>query len=237
MFLSERITQAEYSDSPDRSPTQIAQDFRQLGRVNALFKFSHPFEHLIPRSLGLERCRNLTILDLGAGDGSLGRQLTTWAAKRGWKWTVADLDLRPKALNLHNGGRRLVASVQHLPFRRGSFDVVIASQMTHHLDTPAEIIQHFHEAWRVSRELVVLSDLHRNLWLYCLAHVGTVLTGCSRELRADGLVSVRRGFRVTEWRQYAKSAGITTAKVFHYFGTRIILCARKGGRDLSAALI
>ncbi len=232
MFLSERSTQAEYSDSPHRSPEQIATDFRQLGRVNALFKFSHPFEHLIPRSLGTERCRELTILDLGAGDGSLGRQLTAWAAKRGWTWKVTDLDLRPSALNLHNGDRRMVASVQHLPFADRSFDVVIASQMTHHLDSSGEIIQHFREAWRVCRELLVLSDLHRNLWLYCLAHVGTAVTGCSRELRADGLVSVRRGFRLKEWRQYAHAAGIIGANVFLYLGTRIILHAAKGRRPI-----
>ena len=228
MFLSERSTQAEYLDAPGRSPELVARDFHQLARINALFKFSHPFEYLIPRRLGTEHCRELHILDLGAGDGSLGRQLALWAGKRGWAWTFTNFDLRLTALNVHaDGSPRVLGLVQNLPFRDGSFDVVIASQMTHHLDSPSEIIQHFREAWRVSRQLVLLSDLHRNLSLYTLAHVATLLTGCSRELRGDGLISVRRGFRLNEWRKYARAAGIPGAKVTLYMGSRILLHARK----------
>lgn len=229
MFLSERSTQAEYFDSTDRSPEEIAEGYRQLGRVNRIFKFSHPFELVIPRCLGAERCAQLRILDLGAGDGLLGRELRKWAAKQGWDWEVTDLDVNLHALQLHNENWKVGASVLNLPLADNSFDVVIASQMTHHLDSPEDIRRHFREAWRVTRDLVVFSDLHRNLAMCLLVRIGTLLARCSPELAADGVISIHRSFRVGEWRKWAAEAGIPDARVNLYLGTRVLLHARKAG--------
>ena len=85
MFFGRRSTQAEYLDTPGRSPAEIAADYRELGRVNRLFKFSQPFQWVLTRRLGPSRCRELTLLDVGAGDGLLGRDLAGWAGQRGWR--------------------------------------------------------------------------------------------------------------------------------------------------------
>lgn len=227
MFLSRRSTQAEYLDTPGRAAQEIAADYRELGRVNWLFRFSHPFEWFITRSLGAERCRRLDFLDLGAGDGLLGECLSRWAARRGWTWRFTNLDLNPQALQLRPGPRNIAGSVLQLPFADGSFDVVIASQMTHHLDHDAEVVTHFREAWRVTRDALLLCDTHRNAGLYGLVWVGTLLCGCSKLLRQDGFISVRRSFRVPEWQALAALAEIPRAKVSLYLGTRLVLQARK----------
>jgi 2-polyprenyl-3-methyl-5-hydroxy-6-metoxy-1,4-benzoquinol methylase len=121
----------------------------------------------------------------------------------------------------------VVGSALDLPFADQSFDVVIASQMTHHLDQPAEVIRHFAEAWRVARLGVVISDLHRNPLLYLLVAVAVRVLGFPPAMRSDGLVSVRRAFRLGEWQTFARAAGLTTAEVWLYAGTRLILQARK----------
>ena len=64
MFFGRRSTQAEYLDTPGRSPAEIAADYRELGRVNRLFKFSHPFQWVLTRRLGRSRCRELKLLDI-----------------------------------------------------------------------------------------------------------------------------------------------------------------------------
>ncbi len=227
MFLRARSTQAESFDSPGRPATDIVAGYRQLARANRLFFFSHPFVWTLPRLLGAERCRSLTLLDVGAGDGLLGRRLEAWAQRRGWRWEVTNLDLNARALALHPGGRTVTGSALALPFPDAQFDVVIASQMTHHL-TDAEVATHFREAWRVARQAMLLSDLHRNLFLYALVWAGTWLVGFNRAMREDGLISVRRGFRLDEWRRHAAAAGIPNARVWLYAGTRIMLAARKG---------
>ncbi|MEO7298669.1 MAG: methyltransferase domain-containing protein [Verrucomicrobiota bacterium] len=227
MFLSRRATQAEYFDSPDRSFSETAESYQALSLINRLFYFTDPFQRYLPRLLGRENCRTVRLLDLGAGDGSLGEALTQWAARRGWSWEVTNLDSNPHALKLCKNKKTVMGSVISLPFATESFDVVIANQMTHHLSSDQEIAQHFCEAWRVARRGILLSDIHRNAVLYGL--IWLILHGgrFPRHFRDDGLLSVKRGFRTNDWRQLANLAKIKEAKVWPYFGARVMLSAKK----------
>lgn len=226
MFLRQRSTQAESFDSPSRPMPEVAASYRQLARANHAFFFAHPFVLTLPRLLGPEQCRSLTLLDVGAGDGLLGRRLETWAAKRGWHWAVTNLDASSQALQLNPSGRNVIGSALVLPFPDAHFDVVIASQMTHHLADP-EVAMHFREAWRVARRAVMVSDLHRNLFLLALVWLGSWPLCFSRAMRQDAVISVRRGFRLDEWRRQAEQAGIPGAQVWLYAATRIMLSAQK----------
>lgn len=226
MFLSHRSTQTEYFDLPDRPEAEIAVSFRDLNRVNRLFRFSHPFESVLPRWLGKINCERLDILDVGAGTGLLGKKLTEWAGRRGWQWRFTNLDANPVALKIGNLPDGVVGSALQLPFADGSFDLVVASQMTHHL-TDEQIVTHWREAWRVTRDAIFICDLHRNAGLYTLVWLALHLMRANPTVREDGLISVRRGFRQNEWRGLAERAGIPEASVWRYHGSRIVLQARK----------
>ena len=226
MFLSERATQAEYLDSPEISPSQVRQSFEELARINRLFLQAYPFQSPVIRWLGPERSRSLSILDLGGGDGSLARTLEAWAAQRGLSWQVTNFDLNLHALHLNTPGRNVSGSAVALPFLNNSFDLVIASQMTHHL-SDLETIQHFREAWRVTRDALFLNDLHRNLALLAVVWLAGYCTKLSPSMRADCLLSVRRGWQIREWRELSTKAGIPEARVSLHFGARIFLQARK----------
>jgi 2-polyprenyl-3-methyl-5-hydroxy-6-metoxy-1,4-benzoquinol methylase len=225
MFLARRSTQAEYFDG-DRSAAEFAAFFRALERVNRLFVFAEPFQRSLPSLLNGRGCQTASILDLGAGDGSLGKVLSHWAAQRGWQWTVTNLDVNLDALRLNPSGRNVAGSVLALPFRAGSFDAVIASQMTHHL-TDTETSLHLAEAWRVARHVIVLSDLHRNAALYLTLWLVFRLMRFPALISSDGLLSVERGWRVPELRTLATAAGLVDAQVTLYYGARVLLCARK----------
>jgi hypothetical protein len=227
MFLSRRSTQAEYSDAPGLSPGHVARNYADLGKINRLFAFAEPFQRSMVHWLGRDHVESLKILDLGAGDGSLGRTLETWAKRKGWNWSVTNLDFNETALRLHNAGQNVRGSVTALPFADGSFDLVLASQMTHHLDTDEEVRQHFAEAWRVTRDALFFTDLHRNPALLGIVWLSCVCAGLTSEMRADGVISILRGWRVPEWQRFAAAVGIPEAKVWLYFGSRIILRARK----------
>ncbi|HKI70190.1 MAG TPA: methyltransferase domain-containing protein [Verrucomicrobiae bacterium] len=227
MFLSQRATQAEYFDDRERSPAEISDFFSALARTNRLFAFAEPFQQLLPRLLGAKSCRSLSLLDLGAGDGSLGKFLTKWAARQNWDWRFTNLDISPKALRLNQSGRNVIGSVLALPFADASFDVVIASQMTHHLSTEEEVSRHFRETWRVSRSALLMTDLHRNVFLYGMLWLLFRLQHYPKHFCDDGLLSVRRGWLVRELRPLVERAGLSDARLWLRFGTRIILQARK----------
>jgi SAM-dependent methyltransferase len=191
MFFSERARQAECLDAPDRSDADIRDAYHWLGRVNHLTRFSRPFEVAIPRELGEEACRKLTILDVGAGDCLLGKCLGASARQKNWNWEFTNCDLSPRALALNGGGRNVVGSAMALPFPDNSFDVVVASQMTHHLESDADVAQHFAEAYRVARKAVLICDLHRNVFFYmALGLTLTVMRLPRWRLKTDGARNV-----------------------------------------------
>jgi len=227
MFLSRRSAQAEYFDEPDRSVEEVAEGYRLLGRVNRLFQFARPFQESLPRLLGNDACRHLTMLDVGGGDGMLQRELSQWAEKRGWNWHITCTDSNPTALSLNNSPSKVVARAEALPFPDASFDVVIASQMTHHLESDDAVRKHFAEAWRVATRAVVIYDMHRNPFLYAILCIVLRAMNMPPHFRSDGLLSVRRGFRVAEWRRLAAESGLPHARVWLEHGARITLEAVK----------
>ncbi len=226
MFLSQRATQAEYCDRPNLPAEEVADNYHQLARFNRNALVSDVFQRLLARWLGSANVQQLSILDLGAGDGYMGRSIEGYGKDHGWDWRVTNLDLNFAALRLGTSPRNIVANVCALPFADKSYDVVIASQMTHHLMNE-EVVQHFREAWRVARKAIYLTDTHRNIGLLGFMWVILRLMRMKPRFRADALLSVKRGWRVEEWRELAERAGIHPARVSLYFGSRVILQARK----------
>src|SRR5882757_620494 len=104
MFLNRRTLQAEYFDSPERAPTEVAQGYAMLNHMNRIFLLADPYRRYLPKLFGNERCRSLSFLDLGAGDGWLGNELSRWAAGRGWSWRFTNLDLNPWASSTGQSG-------------------------------------------------------------------------------------------------------------------------------------
>jgi hypothetical protein len=98
--------------------------------------------------------------------------------------------------------------------------------MTHHFnDREAEL--HLKEAWRVARRGLLFSDLHRNAFLYGLLWLLFQVRSHPQTLRRDGLLSVRRAWRLGELKTLAEIAGINQPKVHFYFGARVLLRALK----------
>ncbi len=227
MFLRQRATQAEYCDQPDLPPAEVADHYRHLARFNRLMLVADPFQRLLVRWLGREQVQQLSLLDLGAGDGWVGRRIEVWARRHGWDWRVTHLDHNFGALQLSDQRGKVAGSVCALPFQDNSFDVVIASQMAHHLSED-ETVRHFREAWRVTRDALFLTDAHRNSGALCVMWALLRALRVTPHFLSDGLLSVRRGWRVGEWTRLAGQAGISSPQVWLYYGSRVMLQARKG---------
>jgi ubiquinone/menaquinone biosynthesis C-methylase UbiE len=231
MFLSRRTMQAEYFDC-ERPEPEVRELFQYLNRLNRLFAFAEPFQRLLPK-MGQLNNTTLSILDLGAGDGSLGTALEAWATRQDWRWQVTNLDTSLAALSLNSGGTNVAASAVALPFKEASFDLVVASQMIHHSSGPTTR-QLLHEAWRVARRGILLCDLHRNAVLYVVLWLFFRFRRFPDSFRSDALLSVKRSWRVAELKQLARESGLERAEVRLYFGARVVLQAWKAAANLRA---
>jgi ubiquinone/menaquinone biosynthesis C-methylase UbiE len=115
-----------------------------------------------------------------------------------------------------------------LPLADRSVDIVLASQLLHHLErrSAATLLR---ELNRVARLGVIVADLRR----HPVAALGIWLASYPLRLhpvtRQDGVTSVRRGFTRPELEQLLREAGLAGA-VFRRPGYRLVAVWRRTGR-------
>ncbi|HYD51128.1 MAG TPA: methyltransferase domain-containing protein [Gemmatimonadaceae bacterium] len=159
------------------------------------------------------------VLDVGTG----AADLASLARARGA--LVLGVDLAPSLVR--EARRRgaldhaLVADALRLPLASGSVDVVVCSQLLHHFEweDARRLVVELH---RVSRGVVLISDLRRS-WL---AAIGFWLVSWPfrfhRVTRHDGVVSVLRGFTSAELRALVREATGREPRIVRRLGWRLV---------------
>jgi hypothetical protein len=151
------------------------------------------------------RPAQLSLLDIGAGSGDGSRLLLNWAEWRRVDMQITLIDIHPEtcaaaAIYHHNEPRVQVQQGDVFALPPASADIVIASLFIHHFPA-AQLPAVFRAMRRASRIGVVVNDLHRH-WLAWASIWGlTRLFQCSPMIQYDAPLSVRRGFRGTDFAQ------------------------------------
>jgi SAM-dependent methyltransferase len=152
---------------------------------------------------------SLSVLDVGAGGGDI----VTFVARR---MAMRGIALRPFALERHPEAARMcrecglpavLADGGALPVADRSVDIVVASQLLHHMDRQSAV-RLIREMDRVARVGVVIADLRRAFAAEAGIWVASWLLGFHPVSRHDGVLSVRRGFTVTELTGLLDEAGV-----------------------------
>jgi ubiquinone/menaquinone biosynthesis C-methylase UbiE len=180
---------------------------RQLGGIRAIQRFLPPGT-------------NLLMLDVAAGACDVSEALVERRPGR-----AVVLDLNPRGLKLAETAWPVVGDALELPFPDGTFDVVMSSLFFHHLSNE-NCVRALREMWRVTRQRILVNDLHRSVVAYFSIRVLTALFSKSRMVRHDGPISVLRAFRPSELLDIAKQTGIP-ARVYRGFPYRLVLVAEK----------
>jgi SAM-dependent methyltransferase len=164
----------------------------------------------------------LTLLDIGCGDGNLAARAVRWGRRQGIVIVPIGLERHRVAARLtrDRGIPSLVGCAGGLPVREKSVDIVIASQLIHHLSEGA-IVAFCQAADRVARRGVVIADLRRSLWALAAFQVGARLIALDTVTRVDGLTSIRRGFTRAELTSLLAAGGVQ-AHVEHTPGFRLV---------------
>ena len=153
--------------------------------------------------------RTLTVLDVGAGAGDIVHHLAARALRNGWTLRAIALERHPEAARLcrASGITTMLADAGALPIATGGVDIVIASQLLHHVERSAAV-QLIRELDRVARIGVVIADLRRTSAAALGIWLASFLLAFHPASRHDGVVSVRRGFSANELAQLLATAGV-----------------------------
>ena len=227
----------ELLDDPRADPVLVDRELRDIARLNALFggtravvRELEPFlergnrERGNPEGLpdGRGKRDTWTLLDVGTGLGDIPRAAAAAARRHGITLRLVGIELNRTAARLARaaGVPTIVADGNALPLGPRSVDVVVASQVLHHLPRPIAVrwIATFD---RVARRAVVLADLRRSrvamagVWA---ASVGLAMSGVTRH---DAVVSLKRGYTKTEFDEMLRQAGVRTVARYRR-GARIV---------------
>jgi ubiquinone/menaquinone biosynthesis C-methylase UbiE len=219
----------EALDAPGAHPALVETTLRDIVRVNVLLGGR------AAAAFGLDRLlaetapdTPLTLLDVGAGSGDLASYLVRRAARRRVALTPLIVERHPVAARLCRQAG-LIAAVGdggQLPLADKSVDIVLASQLLHHLErrSAATLLR---ELNRVARLGVIVADLRRHAAAALGIWLASYPLGLHPITRQDGVTSVRRGFTRSELEQLLRQAGVAGA-VFQRPGYRLVAVWRNG---------
>jgi ubiquinone/menaquinone biosynthesis C-methylase UbiE len=166
-------------------------------------------------------------LDIGTGPGQIVLKL----ARRLTRWKFVGVDRSPNmiaqgvaslvpAVELAGRVHFSVADGNQLPFRNGSFDLVVCNSVLHHIAEPQKVLA---EIVRLSKPggAILLRDLRRPSRLAYPFHVrrhGRHYQGLMYKLYCD---SVRSAYTVEELRRLLDASLIKGAQIFEHNRTHI----------------
>lgn len=200
----------ELLDDPAADPAAVAESLRNIARANRWFGGTAAVLHGLARALaGTARGSRLTIADLGTGLGDLPHAAARWAGRRGFRLEPVALERSPVAARLarRGGVPCAVGCAGAPPFREKSVDVVLVSQVAHHL-AHESAVRLFRTCDRLARRAVVVADLRRGRLGPAAFWLGAKGLGFDPNTVADGMTSLRRGYTATELRVLLVRAGV-----------------------------
>lgn len=200
----------ELLDRPDADPAVVAESLRNIARANRWFGGAAAVSFGLTRTLGdVPPGQTLSLLDLGTGLGDLPGVAVRWGAGRGIRVEPIGLELNRTAATLAqaSGLPTAVACAGVPPIADKGVDVVLVSQVAHHLTRPS-VVHLLRTCDRLARRAVVLADLRRHRLAPAAFWCGARLLRFDPVTVADGMTSLRRGFTSAELQRLLAEAGV-----------------------------
>jgi ubiquinone/menaquinone biosynthesis C-methylase UbiE len=198
----------ELLDEDLGTPEEIAASLADLRHINDWFGGTRTTATLIERVARRAGNRELSLLEVAAGNGDVPRHVSQMLGDKGVRADVTLLDRMGSHLP-QSGARSVAGDALALPFRDGSFDIVSCSLFAHHLEGD-ELRGFVQEGLRVCRHAVLINDLIRSRLHLALVYAGLPLFR-SRLTWHDAPASVKRAYTPDEMREMLK--GVPGAEV------------------------
>ena len=203
MFDS-RATAAEFLDLPDCDPALAAASYRFMETVNCRFGGIRVVRRfLAAETAGRHIGTPLRILDIGSGSCDISLALSRWGRTHSIPLHFTCLEMAGYAVDiarerLARVGDPAVQLLQDDAFTHQPaepYDCAVASMCFHHFSN-AQILTLLQRLRGFVINSVLINDLRRSRLASLAARL--LLTGRPAELRHDALLSIRRGFTISE---------------------------------------
>lgn len=210
----------ELLDDRRADPVAVGHELRDIARLNALFGGTRAvigalmpyFRHAgnVPRGT----CNlSWTLLDIGTGLGDIPRAAARTARRYGIALHLIGIEINRAAARLAREYDRslpltaILADGGTLPLGPRSVDIVVMSQVLHHL-TRAAAVRWIAACDALARRAVVIADLRRSRLAMAGVWTAGLMLGMDGVTRHDAVVSLRRGYTRAEFSAMLRDAGV-----------------------------
>jgi 2-polyprenyl-3-methyl-5-hydroxy-6-metoxy-1,4-benzoquinol methylase len=201
-----RATATEFLDRPDCDPTLAASSYRFMETVNCYFGGIRTVRRfLAAETAGRHAGAPLRILDIGSGSCDIPLAMSRWARAHGIPLHFTCLEMAGHAVDiarrqLARAGDPAVQLLQedvltHQPAE--PYDLAVASMCFHHFSN-AQILTLLQRLRGFVLNSVLINDLRRSRLASLAARLLLADTGTPAGVRHDALLSIRRGFKISE---------------------------------------
>jgi SAM-dependent methyltransferase len=238
-----RADDDELMDDFSITDERLTEALEQLRWVNRLLGGYRTTMTVLAPFLRARRGQVTRILDVGTGIADFPEYIVRWAETQNLDLTleITAVDANPatvayaqqtlqKRLNERQRSQITldVADALALPYPDDAFDIGMGAMFLHHFAQP-KAIAIVKDLERVSRQGIIINDLHRHPLAYAGIYSLTRLLPAAPMVRNDGPLSVLRGFRADELRGIAQGAGLKDFSLRWYFPFRWLLTTVPGG--------
>jgi SAM-dependent methyltransferase len=214
----------EALDDPRAAPALVRRMLADIARCNRWLGGTHAMRRGLLHLLdGADRGQELTLFDVGTGAGDLPRAARRLAARRGVRLVPLALERIPEAARIAQvaGVPMILGCASALPLRARSVDIVLLSQVVHHLDADSTV-RLLAECSSVARRGVIVADLRRSWFAGPGFRLAGAVLGLDRVTIDDGVTSVQRGYTPAELYGLCTQAGATKITVARSAGSRLV---------------
>ena len=146
----------------------------------------------------------ITIVDVGCGNGDMLRALADFGTKNNYNFKLIGIDANAftidYAIKLSQEYPNISYKCEDVfsePFSQLNYDIVLCTLTLHHFKNNQidYLLQLFYKQARIG---IVINDLHRNIIAYRAFQLICFFFRLNRMSREDGLISILRGFKKQE---------------------------------------
>lgn len=213
--FAQRIYLPEQMDASDCDDAKLQRTYVQLAIINRLLsRMRGLLDREILRDMATRGEGEVTIAELGCGGGDMLAWLAKRCERQGLRVQLVGVDSEPRAIKR---AQRKLSRFANVRVVQGSLEqleaakphYVYCNHVLHHIP-PVDLVPVLRRLHACTRRRLLINDLERSPTAYVLYTALAALAFHRSFVFADGRLSIRKGFVVTELREACEAAGFPT---------------------------
>jgi len=231
--FTHRSSEVEIMDTFSGTTVELETILKDINRVNKLLGGYKITLDAVFEMIGSVFKESYTILDMGCAEGTMLRKLADEGRKRNIKLHLIGVDLNGQSLELaqkysidYPEITYQKADILTSNFSQMNIDVVMTTLTLHHF-TDEGVVQFVNRFVKLASMGVVINDLERSPIAYYLFKAFSFFFIKTEIAEKDGLLSVRRAFKMRELQDFAKQVKNATHHIRWKWAFRYIWVLKK----------